>query len=115
MIDFDRDTALVGKVLEAIDVRAKVALMNLANKNTPHYKRFSVRFEDLMRKALEEKGDVRDIHPVVERDESGPPGVNNVDLLQETTQLERLALLQELFTKRASGYFTTLNKAIFGR
>lgn len=115
MIDFDRDTALVGKVLEAIDVRTKATLSNLANKNTPGYKRYTVRFEDLMRKADADGRDLLTVEPLVERDQSGPPGVNNVDMLTEMSQLEKLSLLQDLFTRRAGGYFSTMNKAIFGR
>lgn len=115
MIDFDRDTALVGKVLEAIDVRTKATLSNLANKNTPGYKRYTVRFEDLMRQADADRRDLLTVDPLVERDESGPPGVNNVDMLTEMSQLEKLSLLQDLFTRRAGGYFSTMNKAIFGR
>jgi flagellar basal body rod protein FlgB len=115
MIDFDRDTALVGKVLEAIEVRTKATLNNLVNKNTPGFKRHTVRFEDLMQQAQEQGRDLTKVNPVVERDESGPPGVNNVDMLTEMSQLEKLALLQDLFTRRAGGYFSTMNKAIFGR
>lgn len=115
MIDFDRDTAMVGKVLDAIEVRTKATLHNLANKNTPGFKRYTVRFEDLMREAAARGDDLRKVQPVVERDESGPPGANNVDLLEEMSQLEKLSLLQDLFSRRAGGYFSTINKAIFGR
>lgn len=115
MLDFERDTAMVGKVLNALDVRAKAILENLANKNTPAYKRYTVSFEELMKKADQDGKDLLSVEPVVERDMSGPPGQNNVDMLTEMSLLEKVSLMQDLFTRRAGSYFTTMNKAIFGR
>jgi flagellar basal body rod protein FlgB len=115
MIDFDRDTALARKLLDALDARAKASLHNIANQNVPGFKRYVVRFEDVLKKQLEGGGKAEDVNPVVERDESGPAGQNNVSLVDETATLDKVKLLHEFATRRVGGYFSTMNKAIFGR
>ncbi|MEQ1631927.1 MAG: flagellar biosynthesis protein FlgB [Planctomycetota bacterium] len=115
MIDFDRDTALTRKLLDALDARAKASMQNIANQNTPGYKRHEVRFEDLLRKELKDGGSVQNVQPVVSRDESGGPGENNVSLVEETALLDKTKLLHEFATRRVGSYFSSLNRAIFGR
>lgn len=115
MIDFDRDTALTARMLDALDVRAKAVLQNIANQNVPGFKRYVVRFEDVLKQRLDDGGDVAGVAPVVERDTSGPPGQNNVSLVDETTLLDKTRLLQDFVTRRAGSYFGNLNRAIFGR
>jgi flagellar basal-body rod protein FlgB len=115
MIDLERDTALTHKLLDVLDLRARVAQHNIANQNTPGFKRYTVRFEDLLRDQMHRGGDAGAVEPQVERDESGPPDQNNVDLVQETTLLDKVRLVQEFVTRRAGSYFSTLNRAIFGR
>lgn len=115
MIDFGSGVGFTHRVLDALDVRAKVVLHNLANQNTPGYKRFRVRFEELLRAAHERGEDQAQVRPIVERDLSGPPGLNNVSPMEELALLEKVRLLQDIFTRRAGGYFSHLNKAIYGR
>jgi flagellar basal-body rod protein FlgB len=115
MIDLDRDTALTHKLLDVLDLRARTAQHNIANQNTPGFKRYTVRFEDLLRDQLQRGGDPGAVQPQVERDESGPPEQNNVDLVEESTLLDKVRLVQEFVTRRAGSYFSTLNRAIFGR
>jgi len=115
MIDFDRDTALTGKMLAALNLRAEAAQRNIANQNTPGYKRQEVVFEELLRDALAKGEDTNRVNARVVRDDSGEPGQNNVDLVKETATLDKVRLLHEFVTRRAGSYFGTLNKAIFGR
>lgn len=115
MIDFDRDIALTHRALDALDARTKAILHNIANQNVPGYKRYVVRFEELLRQRLAEDGDVASVHAVVERDTSGAPGRNNVSLVDETTLLDKTRILHEFVTRRAGSYFATLNRAIQGR
>jgi len=115
MIDFDRDTALTHKLLDVLDIRAKAALHNLANLNTPGFKRYVVQFEDLLRKELGAGGATQDVEPLVTRDTSGAPEQNTVSLVDETALLDKTKLMQEFMTRRAGGYFRHINKAIFGR
>jgi flagellar basal-body rod protein FlgB len=115
MIDFDRDTAFAEKVLDAMAVRAKVAMHNVANQNVPGFKRYQVRFEDLLREAGEDAEALEGVQPEVTRDESGGQGQNNVSLMDEMAALDKVRLLHDVFTRRLGGHFSQLNRAIFGR
>lgn len=115
MIDFDGDTAFTQRMLDVLGRRTKAALHNIANQNVPGFKRYQVRFEDLLRETRQKGGDEKAVEAIVERDQSGPPGVNNVVLMEELSILGKTSLLHDMMTRRAGGYFSTLNKAIFGR
>jgi flagellar basal-body rod protein FlgB len=114
-MDLTKDTAFAHRVLDALSLRSKVAMHNIANQNTPGYKRYFVTFEEQLRKASAEGKDVGKVYPEVQRDESGRDGVNNVSVYDELSILEKVKLLHEIFTRRAGGYFSDMNKAIFGR
>jgi flagellar basal body rod protein FlgB len=115
MIDFDHDTAFTQRMLDVLNRRTKAALHNIANQNVPGFKRYEVRFEDLLREAAAKGRDEDSVEPEVVRDMSGPPGVNNVVLMEELSMLGKVQLLHDVMTRRAGGYFQTLNKAILGR
>ena len=116
MIDFDRDTAFAHKVLDVLAVRAKAALHNIANQNTPGFKRYEVEFEDALRAADRAGSQHLDaVDYEIVRDASGSPGRNNVELLDEMAILDKTRLLHDVMTRRAGSYFATLNKAVFGR
>lgn len=115
MIDFDRDTAFAQRMLDVLSRRAKACLHNVANQNVPGFKRYEVRFEDLLRDAAAKGEDVNEVEPVVRRDTSGPPGVNNVVLMEELSLLGKTSLMHDVMTRRMGSYFSNLNKAIFGR
>jgi hypothetical protein len=51
MIDFDRDTAFSERMLDVLGARTKAAIHNVANQNVPGFKRYVVRFEDLLKQA----------------------------------------------------------------
>jgi flagellar basal-body rod protein FlgB len=96
-------------------VRTRTALHNLANQNTPGFKKYRVEFEELLQRAHAEGRHADQVVPQVVRDESGLPGVNNVSAIEETTTMAKVALLHDVFTRRAAGYFSTLDKAIRGQ
>lgn len=115
MLDFDAELGVTQRVLDAAAIRARVILHNIANQNTPGFKRFVVSFEDRLREAQRDGRPASEVEPVVERDRSGPPGRNNVDAVEETALLEKVQLVNDIFTRRAGGYFQRLNAAIRGR
>lgn len=115
MFDPGRDTAFNHRVLDAIQARSKVVLHNLANKNTPGYKRLRVSFEDQLREAMDRGTDIAEVRPRVSRDESGSPGVNNVNEFEELAHLQKLQSLHAIFSRAIGGYFQKINKAIGGR
>lgn len=115
MIDFDKDTAFTQRVLSALTARSKMALHNIANQNTKGFKRYEVRFEDLLAEAKSGDRDLAEVEHEVVRDTSGRPGKNNVVLMEELALLGKTALLQDVMTRRLGGYASHINKAIFGR
>src|SRR5262245_47999666 len=115
MVDFEDPTlAAAQRELRALDLRAKVAMHNIANQNTPGFKRYYVSFEERLREA-HRTGGTEEIEPEVLRDERGPKGLNNVALLDEQTTLEKVRLMNDLVSRRLGGYFARLNRAILGR
>ena len=114
-MDLTRDIAFTHRVLDALSLRSKVAMHNIANQNTPGYKRYYVSFEEQLKEAKLAGKEVGKVHPQVTRDTSGRVGENNVSIYDELAILEKVKLLNEIFTKRAGGYFTHINKAIYGR
>jgi len=117
MIDFDRDTALTKKMLDALDMRVRASMHNIANQNTPGFKRYVVRFEELLREKLADgdDGSVQDVEPVVERDTTGDPGQNTVSMVDETATLDKARLVFDVMTRRAGSLFKLMNSAVFGR
>ena len=115
MIDPGNDTAFQQRMLDVLGARARATLHNIANQNVEGFKRYTVRFEDLLRDAQDQGQDLATVQPVTERDESGAPGQNNVVLMDELAALNKTQLLQEVMTRRIGGYYATINKAIAGR
>jgi flagellar basal body rod protein FlgB len=115
MIDFDRDISFQQRMLDVLDARTKASIHNVANQNVPGFKRYVVRFEDLLRDAQAAGEPLDAVEPRTERDLSGPPGQNNVVLMDELSVLGKTSLLHDVMTRRIGGYFATLNKAVFGR
>ncbi|MEZ6036047.1 MAG: hypothetical protein R3F29_01115 [Planctomycetota bacterium] len=115
MIDFDGETAFTRHTLDALSARTRAAIHNIANQNVDGFKRMEVRFEDLLRDAAEKGVEESEVEPVVQRDMSGPPGVNNVVLMDELALLGKTSIMHDYMTRRAGSYFNQLNKAIFGR
>jgi len=116
MIDFDGGTlGSLKRDMEALDLRAKVAMHNIANQNTPGFKRYYVSFEELLRAAFHSGSDAQAVQPQVLRDTSGAPGMNNVSLIDEQAVLEKVRLMNELVSRRIGGHFSKLNKAISSR
>lgn len=108
MLENDGNLSRTMQVLDAMALRARVALHNLSNQDTPGFKRYEVRFEDLLREA---RGD-EPVRPVVVRDESGPAGQNNVAAEEELALLMKARLANEVFLRRLGGHFQRLRAAI---
>jgi flagellar basal-body rod protein FlgB len=111
-------------------LRSKAIANNIANVNTPGYKRVEVTFEDELRKALDRgklrgmqtnekhldlgKLDIASINPKIKKpvDPTLPSGVNNVDIDSEMAKLAENQLLFNFSAKFLKGKFSKLNAAI---
>jgi flagellar basal-body rod protein FlgB len=115
MLDLGTGFEATMRVLDAMAVRAGAIAHNVANQNTPGYKRFEVIFEERLRDAKRAGTAAGDVVPVVRRDASGPPGVNNVSATEELADLEKVRLLYDLFTRRVAGQLAQMNRALQAR
>ncbi|KKM12345.1 hypothetical protein SY88_04135 [Clostridiales bacterium PH28_bin88] len=98
----NRTVAILAKAMDAASLRQQVIANNIANANTPGFKRSTVVFEDLLRTALEEQRGrkanglpslgpdrLNEVQPRVVRDSSTTMRTdgNNVDIEMEMAQL----------------------------
>ena len=105
----DPVTQLLGKALDAYSLRHKVIANNIANVNTPGFKRSYVPFEETLNgivgesffddigrtgSALRTRSEIGDIHPeaVVDSATSRSQDGNNVNIDQEMAELARNGL-----------------------
>lgn len=121
------------KQVDATAMRQKVISHNLANVDTPHFKRIEVRFEDAFKMALEKnptripgwstdnqhipinpKQDLRDVVPEMWRqnDTFSRADDNNVDLDVEMAHLAKNQMLHDAIMERMSATFKGISKAI---
>jgi flagellar basal-body rod protein FlgB len=118
--------------LEAANLRHEVISNNIANVNTPHFKRSAVNFEDLLAKEmhLDDDGNrmvvvrTHDRHlpiplrgkagAVIEEDESTTMRVddNNVDIDMEMAGLSKNQLYYNALTTQLGGFMTRMKNVI---
>lgn len=96
----DLNVALIGKALDAAVMRQQAIAHNLANINTPGYKRLSVAFERKAAAALRadpDRRDLADVRPrLVEAAEAGNAGTDHELAGLSETVLHHHALLKVL-------------------
>lgn len=124
MADFLSDVTSIAlaKCLDGIGLRHRVLADNIANVETPGFRRSDVSFEEQLRGALDE-GDsqtairrVKSIEPQVQLDETSPvgPNGNNVSIDKEMAELTkndlRYQTLVQLMTLKASMIKTAINE-----
>jgi flagellar basal-body rod protein FlgB len=88
------------QLLSTSTKRAQVLAENLANANTPGYQRRVVRFEELLRGALESGRDTTDIKPRIDVDRATPSRAdgNNVTMELELNAMRENRLLYETYS-----------------
>lgn len=123
----------MSKQLDTSSVRQKVIAHNLANVDTPHYKRSEVRFEDAFREALEKppakirgwspdskhipinpKMPISYVQPEIwrENDTFTRSDNNNVDIDVEMAELAKNELMYDAVMERMSRMFSGLRHVI---
>lgn len=133
MADFlsGRTWQILTKALEAASLRQRVIAHNVANLNTPGFKKSQVRFEEELRAALDKTAlplyrthpqhidphpRLDTVAPLVVRDQetSARPDGNNVDLNEQMVQLAMNSLYYQVAAQAAAGYLGRLRYVISG-
>jgi flagellar basal-body rod protein FlgB len=104
------------RLLDATEMRSRVAMGNLANQSVPGYTRKDVKFEDLLRTALDSGQDTEGIQPTIIEDLITPRGDdgNNVSLELETNTLRENRIRYELYAAMLQGRGTLKQIAVSG-
>jgi flagellar basal-body rod protein FlgB len=99
MVDLFTDvtSATMAKCLDGVAIRHRVIADNIANVETPGFKRSDVAFEDEIRQAIESSDGrsvidrVREIDPKLEVDDASPsrPDGNNVSIDREMASMTK--------------------------
>lgn len=112
---------LLGQVLDAASLRHRVVSQNVANVNTPNYKRLEVAFEGELKKALDSSGGTatagtgRVTPKVVVTDNPERVDGNTVDLDREMGDLTKNALLYQAVSQILASRMASMRSAISGR
>ncbi len=135
---FDRNITILNKGLDAYSVRAKALANNIANVNTPKYKREDIKFEETLAAAIDESmGGVAVNAKVTDKNhfmfgtnpifsEVGAEIVkeeetfmrndkNNVDIERENAEFAKNNIRYQFASNRMSQDFTILKSVIKGR
>ena len=109
------ESELLVNLMSASSKRASVIADNIANQNTPGFKRRVLEFEDLLTKALS-RGvrDLTAVQPEVVIDEETPGGGdgNNVSMESEMNSMRQNRLLYETYASILSSRFEVIRASI---
>lgn len=120
----DLDAMFVGiqRVLDFSAARSTAIARNLANSQTPNFRRWKVDFDALVQASLEtDRPDrlkaLQGVRPHLEKDMEAAVDANgnSVSLEEELALLHRNLLLHEFATQMAAGKVSSLKTAIAGR
>ena len=124
---------LVNRSMDSSMLRNRVIANNIANVNTPGYRRVEVSFEDELRHALDGtrltgaktksnhmdsgRKDLSEVHAKAYHpyDPTLPSGVNNVDIDMEMAKLAEVQITYNYAVNFGQGIFKKMNAAIQGR
>lgn len=124
---------MINNSLDAAMLRTRAVSNNIANVNTPGYRRVEVSFEKELRNALDrtklqgartDEGHLKmgrpglvDVHASAYKpvDPTLPSGVNNVDIDSEMAKLAEAQIMYNYGVKFGQGVFKKLNAAIKGQ
>ncbi|MBW3542166.1 MAG: flagellar basal body protein [Planctomycetes bacterium] len=109
---------LLSHMLDAATLRHRVTSHNIANVNTPGYRRLEVHFEDALAEQLRGGGafDPEGVRPEIVEDRSGTyrRDGNNVDINQEMARLNKNTLLHNTWVQILSSQLATMRRSITG-
>jgi flagellar basal-body rod protein FlgB len=116
---FDRNVDTLSKLLDLTTVKNKVIANNVANVNTPGYKKLEVTFQEELRKAIKSKN-VGKINDVSEKIAFSNNAINrksgsNVDMDKELVEFFKSSDRHNIGLEILSKKFKGLISAIEGR
>lgn len=117
MIGKTAELDLLARLLDATAVRHAVISQNIANVNTPNYRRLEVTFESEVERHLSRDGDVVSLKPSVgvAKDDTTRVDGNSVDIDTEVAMLNRNALMAAAATQVLAMKLGQMRSAISGR
>jgi flagellar basal-body rod protein FlgB len=104
---------VLGQVLDTTALRHRVIAQNVANVNTPGYRRLEVTFVDELTRAT--AGEGSDQPKVVEAVDPDRVDGNNVDIDREMNDLTKNGLLYQAATQILASRMASLRSAVSGR
>lgn len=117
MQDIAKEFSRLGQLLDVAGLRQRVVAGNMANANTPGFKRMEVRFEDALAEAIQSGRSGAAVEAEVVEDTESPAGPdgNNVALESELVDLNKNTLLYQTLAQVATTKASLLRSAISGR
>ena len=120
-IGIDKSATLLEKMLDVSSVKHKVIANNIANVNTPGYKKMDVSFADQLEKALNEsamnKFDTLQPKIVISKEDTSETARNdgnNVDMDKEVSSLVKNTLTYSIYTQLLAKKYEGIKSAIEG-
>ena len=112
-IQSDREATLL-HLLAQTSKRSGVLNGNIANINTPGYKRREVSFEHAMAQAIERGGSMLEVEAETTIDEATPGRIdgNNVDLQRELALKDQNGVLYDAYLTLLESHYRALDAAI---
>lgn len=113
----DNNVVLLSKLLDLTQTKNKVLANNIANANTPGFKKFDVTFHNELQKAVESKniGKIKQLQEkiAVSSEKSSKKDGNNVDLDKELVSFYRTTdrhnIYLEILAKKFKGMLAAIN------
>lgn len=114
MIGNDMSSRILERSLEAANMRQRILANNVANANTPGFKRSRVEFETELAAALASGQDPTAVKPrvEVETDSVGRPDGNNVDIELEMTRIAENQVWYAALTRQISDHLSRIRMVI---
>ena len=110
---------LRAKLTDVTQLRQRVLAQNVANVNTPGYRRLEVRFEDTLAEQLDSRADssLKTLRPEVVEDQATPTRLdgNNVEVDLEMARLNKNTLLGNTYLQLLATKMAMMKRAVSGR
>ena len=110
---------LLAKLTDVTQLRHRVLAQNVANVNTPGYRRLDVQFEETLSEQLASRSNasVNSLRPEVHEDQTTPTRLdgNNVEIDLEMMRLNKNTLLGNTYLQLLTTKLGMMRRAVSGR